>query len=483
VIWSSGVLEHFSDEQIVGILRHSFRASRRTVMSLVPNARSLPYRLGKWIQESRGEWPWGHEDPKFSLASQFREAGLAGIREETIGAQHALNFLSGPDLHPMARALSAFYSQLPDGEADSLGQGYLLVTAGFVREPRRMAVIPSDPLDAYVAKGNSGWLQEYYNPTGVFEEVYCLSPVEPCQRWAFGMKVIPTQPHELPDRIRELRIDLVRCYGGFWPADMGCRNKIQGIPVVVSVHDTSEELLHDSIVDADHVIAVSAAVRGLLERRGVDPGRIHVLPNRVDVGVFRPLDRSLVEAEFTGRFPGKYHVLHVGRKSPEKNLETVIRALSILGPDYGALFIGQGDAAPYFDLAVSVGVADRCAFIPSVRNEQLPILFAYCDVLCTPSLREGFGMVFIEALSCGTPVVTSNIAPMTEYIRHGVNGLLVDDPRDASAVARAIRRICTDSELAQRLRIAGPESVTPFRKDQVDRREASLYRQFLEHRT
>ncbi len=135
LVWSSGVLEHFTDQQIVGILRESRRISRQTVLSLVPNARSLAYRLGKWVQESRSEWLWGHEEPRDTLAPLFRRAGLAAIRETSIGALHALNFLTLPELQVAARLLASFFEQLPPGEADRLSQGYLLATTGAVPPP------------------------------------------------------------------------------------------------------------------------------------------------------------------------------------------------------------------------------------------------------------------------------------------------------------------------------------------------------------
>src|SRR5574341_2630042 len=78
------------------------------------------------------------------------------------------------------------------------------------------------------------------------------------------MKVINTRPEQLKSRLKELKIDMVRAYGGYWACDMACNNKVSGVPVVVSVHDTSPGLLHNSIKRADAVICMSSAVKQLV---------------------------------------------------------------------------------------------------------------------------------------------------------------------------------------------------------------------------
>jgi ubiquinone/menaquinone biosynthesis C-methylase UbiE len=123
-VWSSGLLEHFSDEQIIGILKESMRVSRKGVISLVPNASSIPYRIGKHRKEKNGNWPYGREIPKFSMKELFKEAGLANIHEHSVGSHHALTFL---DDHNAVRAL---YEEIGLQEVQKMNQGYLLFTVG-----------------------------------------------------------------------------------------------------------------------------------------------------------------------------------------------------------------------------------------------------------------------------------------------------------------------------------------------------------------
>jgi malonyl-CoA O-methyltransferase len=129
-VWSSGVLEHFTDDELLAVLRESARVSRRLVVSLVPNAASIPYRIGKWHQERTGTWRWGKEDPKFSLRPAFEAVGLRVSREESVDLEHALAFLAMPEVAPFREMLRSWLGTLHPQEAASLNQGYLLVTVG-----------------------------------------------------------------------------------------------------------------------------------------------------------------------------------------------------------------------------------------------------------------------------------------------------------------------------------------------------------------
>ena len=129
-VWSSGVLEHFSDAELAGVLRESARVARRVVVSLVPNAASIPYRVGKWHQELAGTWRWGKEEPRFSLRPAFEQAGLQVVREESVDTEHALSFLTMPSGAAFQKTLRAWFATLTPQQMASVNQGYLLVTVG-----------------------------------------------------------------------------------------------------------------------------------------------------------------------------------------------------------------------------------------------------------------------------------------------------------------------------------------------------------------
>lgn len=340
-----------------------------------------------------------------------------------------------------------------------------------------LAVVPTDPIEAYEKKGTSSWLEEYYNPNKFFDKVYALSPFEKKEQFKYGMQIIPTKANKLKRTIQQLGIDLVRAYGGYSACDFACRNKVKGVPVVVSVHDTNPKILYDSIILADVVLCVSRVVRELVLTKVKDQERVWILPNRVDFEVMKPTDKD--RQDLNDKFPFKYKILHVGRKTQQKNLETVISSLSYLGKDSCLIAVGLGEDARYRQIAVEQGVADRCFFIDSIPNDELAKYYSFADCLCNPSRWEGFGVVFIEALACESRVITSNISPMNKFIVDGYNGILVDDYENPESIANAIRECCENEALSTKLKNNARSSVQSFSKTRIDTLEASYYEQVL----
>ena len=342
----------------------------------------------------------------------------------------------------------------------------------------KLAVIPTDPIEAYKQKGTSSWLEDYYNPGRFAGEVYALSPFEDREHFEFGMHIIPTRPEQLRHRIKTLNIDLVRAYGGYTACEMACDNKIAGVPVVVSVHDTDPNILFDSIKKADVVYCVSNTVRNLVLSKFGDPSRAWLLSNRVNFNVMKPSGREEL-APLKVSHPFKYNILHVGRKTRQKNLDTLLLALKELGDDYGLIAIGKNDSCAHQGLAERYGVQKRCTFIESIPNEQLPLYYSFADCMCTPSRWEGFGLAFIEALACETVVVTSDIAPMNEFISDEHNGILVKEYEQSTPLAAAIVKACTDRDLRKKIKSNARPSVYKFEKNQIDSLESSYYSKVL----
>ena len=123
--FSSGLLEHFTDDQMLFILRECSRVSSKGVMSLVPNATSLLYRIGKYEMEQKGTWSYGTEDPKYSLRHLFQQAGLKNIVEYSVATSSIFRFWGRNE-----PAVRSFFKSLSVAELEKMNQGYLLFTYG-----------------------------------------------------------------------------------------------------------------------------------------------------------------------------------------------------------------------------------------------------------------------------------------------------------------------------------------------------------------
>ena len=131
ITWSSGVLEHWTDEELAPIVREMARVSRRRVVSLVPSSGSLLYRWSKWTAETRGTWPYGRELPRQTLRPVFEQAGLREITETTVWPDASVLFLDFVDSE-LRSDVTTWWNSLPADDPLKRTQGYLLLTVGEV---------------------------------------------------------------------------------------------------------------------------------------------------------------------------------------------------------------------------------------------------------------------------------------------------------------------------------------------------------------
>ena len=155
--------------------------------------------------------------------------------------------------------------------------------------------------------------------------------------------------------------------------------------------------------------------------------------------------------------PWSWRLLQVGRIDPRKGLDESVRALAHL-PEATLDVVGRGDdgyLARLQELAASTGVADRTAFRGALPRASLAQVYADADVALFPVLwQEPFGIVPLEAMACGTPVVATGTGGSASFLADGDNCLLVP-PGDPAALAAAVRRLGGDPVLRRRLVVGG----------------------------
>lgn len=226
-----------------------------------------------------------------------------------------------------------------------------------------------------------------------------------------------------------------------------------GVPVVISSkHNDERALLRRSIGvvhglltrRVDRVIALSDHVARFVAQRGHVPrDAITRIYYGVDAAALRASrTREEVRAEL-GIDAATKVLVCVGRLAPQKDHPTLLRALSLLPHDVVLLVVGGdpfGDGRHRLEtLAKTLGVADRARFL-GIRHD-VPDLLEASDLFVLPSLWEGLGLVFLEAMAVRLPIVASDVSAIPEVVEDGVSGWLVP-PGDPEALAAAIQEGC-----------------------------------------
>jgi glycosyltransferase involved in cell wall biosynthesis len=191
----------------------------------------------------------------------------------------------------------------------------------------------------------------------------------------------------------------------------------------------------------------SSRLRRML--RGQGPHAVE-LPNGVDIDRFHP---SAAAGQLRDQFgiPADakliLFVAALDRAHHFKGLGSLLQAVQALPPDVWLLIVGDGDLRPSYERqANDLGIAGRTIFAGAIVHEETPPFFCSADVTVLPSSPpESFGLVLIESLACGTPVITSDIPGVRMVVDHGSDGLLVK-PGDPAALAGAIRQMLSDGE-------------------------------------
>jgi UDP-glucose:(heptosyl)LPS alpha-1,3-glucosyltransferase len=228
------------------------------------------------------------------------------------------------------------------------------------------------------------------------------------------------------------------------------------------------------------IIALTPIVKDeLVSHVGVDAARIRVIPNGVDTAAFRP-PRSKAEARRTlgpavAELPqDAVALLFAGYEFDRKGLSQTIDAMARLGdPSLHLWVAGSAEQGPYRRLAQRVGVAERIHFLG--HQPHMAPLFQAADAFVLPTSYEPFGLVLIEALACGTPVITSRIAGMAGWMDDGQQGLLLDDPHDRAELAATLERFVAGRDRWPQMQADSRALAERFDWDSVWRRTREVY--------
>lgn len=245
--------------------------------------------------------------------------------------------------------------------------------------------------------------------------------------------------------------------------------------------------------------AVTAAseieVGELLDLYGASRERIEIIPCGVDPNVFRPM-RQVDAREALGRDQCERIVLFVGRIEQIKGIDVLLRALGLLffrhpelRNDLCLLVVGgaldPGDDAPETEKLTELHrlvhqhrMEANVSFVGSLEQQRLAVFYAAADVCAVPSLTESFGLVALEAMACGTPVVGTRVGGLQKLIEDQESGLLVP-AGDYQALAEAIAQVLTDHRLRMHLAHGARDRAEHFTWHGVGERMEALYAKIL----
>jgi D-inositol-3-phosphate glycosyltransferase len=240
------------------------------------------------------------------------------------------------------------------------------------------------------------------------------------------------------------------------------------------------------VAAADRIVAANPVERAHLGwYYGADVERVRVIPCGVDLDLFQPADPGAARARLGLR--AQHVLLFVGRLAPIKGLETLLRALAAakangLGGSDVRLVVVGGDKDERWDrertalreLAAALGVGRWVDFRGPQPQATLPDYYAAADLCVMPSLYESFGMVALEAMACGVPVIGSRVGGLTETVQDDVTGVLVPEG-DTAALAAAIAGLLPDRERRRRLGAEAVERAKRFGWPCIARAVIELY--------
>jgi len=205
--------------------------------------------------------------------------------------------------------------------------------------------------------------------------------------------------------------------------------------------------------EANKVITCSNSMRGELENHFRLPtDKIAVIPNAIEISEYKGnVDREAVRRRY-GIGPYERLVLFVGRLVPQKGVEYLLRAVpTIVRQHGGAKFIVTGDGwsrSHLESIAASTGYSGRIRFLGFVSDSELIELTMSADALVVPSIYEPFGIVALEGMAAGVPVVAANIGGLADIIEHDRTGVLVY-PENPESLAWGVNKVLSDPGYSQ----------------------------------
>jgi teichuronic acid biosynthesis glycosyltransferase TuaC len=304
---------------------------------------------------------------------------------------------------------------------------------------------------------------------------------------AYSMRAQNELTRVLLESNSESKVDVVHAHNLF-PDGALCLKGVQAInaPLVVTSHGSDSrvhihrrarrKLVEQTLVKTDHLIAVSRKVLTELKEAGLNPASASVIYN----GCAAHNGRASATPELRGRTV--LAVCHLDLV--EKGIDILIQAFGQLKaePDFEdcrLVLVGGGKNAERLKALVGRTAANGSVFFTGpLEPAQVRERMAQCDLFCLPSWYEAFGIVYLEAMMHGVPVIAVRGQGIAEILTDNETGVLIE-PRDVASCASALRYLLQDSEARNRIGAAGRKLASKFTWDNAAEQTVAIYRDML----
>jgi glycosyltransferase involved in cell wall biosynthesis len=203
--------------------------------------------------------------------------------------------------------------------------------------------------------------------------------------------------------------------------------------------------VHAPLFTADRILGMTNWEKKNIEKLGIEKGKIDVAPIGIELKKYRKTKRDFFkERNLRGEI-----LLFVGQPTKRKGWEYLIRAMPMVlkrFPEAKAVFIGYRNNDEMNFLIRSLHIENSVVMMGYLSDNDKISAFQSADAFVFPTLYEGFGMVYLESMAAGLPIVTTDVAGVSEIVEHGSNGLLTK-PKDSAGLAKAIIKILEDRKL------------------------------------
>jgi len=316
-------------------------------------------------------------------------------------------------------------------------------------------------------------------------------------------------------RSENARYDLIHSH--YWLSGLVAeqlRRAWGGVPIVQMFHtlghmknriatDESQRASQARLDGESHVIQIAdrliaatpAEEEQLVELYGADSGKIAIIPPGVDLAHFRPIDKDVAKGQ-VGIACSETNILFVGRIEPLKGIDTLLQAMAILQVRFPeaventcVAIIGGDPWADDLDaemarlqtLRTDLGVHDLVTFLGAKDHENLPNYYAAAEMVVIPSHYESFGMVALEAMAMGTPVIASEVGGLAYLVRDGETGFHVPS-RKPRALAARIYELLTNDDCRDQLGRQGQEHAQQYGWANIVRQMVGVYEEVVRQR-